>query len=99
MFGLFSRLRPRLDTPEPALDEGRMSLAELEALLREIAADRPRHSALSNGGQQQSRQVSSTSDRAPKLASYRPCRPVLVALSSRRASPDRSSLVAPRETG
>ncbi len=69
MFGLFSRLRPRLDTPEPALDEGRMSLAEIEALLREIAADRPRHSALSNGGQQRNRQMSSTSDRAPKLAS------------------------------
>ncbi len=42
MFGLFTRTRPR---PEPASDENRISLAEIEALLREIAADPSGHGA------------------------------------------------------
>jgi len=39
MLGLFGRLRPRIVEDRP--EQERWSLADIEALLREIAADRP----------------------------------------------------------
>lgn len=57
MLGLFSRLRPRLEAPDAAPDEGRMSLAEIEALLREIAVHRPSDDALAEVEQSRSRRA------------------------------------------
>jgi len=67
MIGLFSRARPRREAPAP--DESRMTMAEVEALLREIAADRPNRGVAADVEQHRLRRASEAADRAPKLAS------------------------------
>ena len=67
MIGLFSRARPRPEAPAP--DESRMTMAEVEALLREIAADRPNRGVAADVEQHRLRRASEAADRAPKLAS------------------------------
>ena len=67
MFGLFNRARPRLAAPACAWDEGRMSLAEIEALLREIAADQSNRGAAADGEPSRSNDAEARRG-GPKLA-------------------------------
>lgn len=68
MHNLFARARLRREASAPVPDESRMSLADIEALLREIAAVRTDRTAFEEAKLQRPARVDSV-PRAPKLMS------------------------------